>query len=118
MKDDGFIQLAGSKNLRTICDRFCAIENFYPHVVFESDSPSAVKNMIAANMGIGFWPAFSWGKVDSRRILLKTIARPKFSRDIVIRRTESKTENIRIKLFYDWLTRYVDIYSQRCGNEP
>ncbi len=112
VKDDGFIQLAGSKNLRAICDHFCAMGGFHPHTMFESDSPTAVKNMIAANMGIGFWPGFSWGKVDTKRVLLKAISKPQCSRDILITRQNSKDGNLRIQLFYDWITRYVAIHQE------
>ncbi|MCR5761765.1 MAG: LysR family transcriptional regulator [Treponema sp.] len=115
VKDDGFIQLAGSKNLRAICDHFCALADVHPRTLFESDSPSAVRNMIGANMGIGFWPGFSWGKVDTKRVLLKTISKPQCSRDILIEKRKNKIENMRIQLFYDWLTKYVEIFSQRCN---
>lgn len=114
VKDDGFIQLAGSKNLRSICDHFCSLVDVNPRVQFESDSPTAVKNMIGANMGIGFWPGFSWGKVDTDRVLLKTVEGVHCSRDIVISKRKNRIENIRIDLFYNWLTKYVKIYSQRC----
>ena len=59
--EEGFISLLGSREFRYICDRFCQHAGFTPKIIFESDNPSAVKNMIAANMGIGFWPEFTWG---------------------------------------------------------
>ena len=49
--EEGFISLLGSREFRYICDRFCQHAGFTPKVIFESDNPSAVRNMIAANMG-------------------------------------------------------------------
>lgn len=55
LKDEEFISLAGSRNLRVICDRFCMQAGFTPKIIFESDSTAAVQNLIAAGLGIGFW---------------------------------------------------------------
>lgn len=32
-----------------------------PQAVFESNSPESVRNLIAAGLGIGFWPEKAWG---------------------------------------------------------
>ena len=50
--DEGFISLQGTSQLRLICDAFCRHKGFTPQVIFESDNPGAVRNMIAANMGV------------------------------------------------------------------
>lgn len=83
VKDAGFISLMGSRQLRWICDKFCAHAGFTPQILFESDNPTAVKNMIAANMGVGFWPEFTWGKLDSEHVKLLEIERPMCRRDII-----------------------------------
>lgn len=62
--NDGFISLMGSKQLRWICDKFCRQAGFEPRIIFESDNPAAVKNMVCSNMGICFWPEFSWGNLQ------------------------------------------------------
>ena len=46
--DEGFISLAGSKQFSAICDKFCRQIGFKPKIIFESDNPTAVKNMIMA----------------------------------------------------------------------
>ncbi|MBQ7131310.1 MAG: LysR family transcriptional regulator [Oscillospiraceae bacterium] len=60
--NEGFISLAGSRLFRRVCDRMCRIAQIEPQIIFESDSPIAVMNLIRSNVGIGFWPAFSWGE--------------------------------------------------------
>ena len=59
VKNEEFISLSGAKHFRAICDKFCKSEHIQPNIVFESESSSAVKNMIAANIGVGVWSAFS-----------------------------------------------------------
>lgn len=79
-----FISLAGSRGLRIICDRFCMHAGFQPEVVFESDSPEAVKNLISASIGVGFWPQYTWGEPDMSRMSLIPISEPQCQRDIVV----------------------------------
>ena len=62
VRGEDFVCLAGTRRFRTICDKYCAAEGFLPKVVFESDTPSTVHNLIASGCGIGFWPRFTWGR--------------------------------------------------------
>lgn len=74
MKERSFISLAGSRQLRILCDRFCRQAGFVPDTVFESDNPSSVKNMIEAGLGVGFWPAYAWGQRPEGSVRLLHIA--------------------------------------------
>lgn len=104
--DEQFISLMGSKQFRYICDRFCHKADVTPHIVFESDSPAAVKNMIAANLGIGFWPEFTWGSVDNDNVKLLEISDPQCSRDIVFTCNPSKMANENVRKFFAFLKQY------------
>ena len=103
--EEGFISLMGSRQLRWICDRYCTHAGFVPRIVFESDSPAAVQNMIAANMGIGFWPEFTWGQVDSTRVTLLPITDPICRRDLLIDRKTDR-DHRSADDFYGFLIRY------------
>ncbi len=70
VKEEGFVHLAGSRKFSALCDRFCLQAGFKPNVAFESDSIVAVKNIISANAGVGFWPAYSWGRLPADACLL------------------------------------------------
>lgn len=105
VSDMGFISLSGSKQLRAICDKFCLANEFKPNFIFESDNPAAVKNMIAANMGIGFWPSFSWGKIDTSKVLLLEIQNPPFSRDLLLTCRKNKQENTKLEEFWEHLKK-------------
>lgn len=83
VKDEGFVNLAGSRLFRSVCDGFCAYAGFKPRSSFESDSPVAVRNIIGASAGVGFWPEYSWGKASSDVVLLP-ILDPVCQRELVL----------------------------------
>lgn len=85
VKDRDFISLANSKTLRPMCDRFCMLAGFTPNIVFESDSPFVVRDMIGLNLGIGFWPQYSWGEYSDKHIKLIPISDPACKREIIIK---------------------------------
>lgn len=106
MDNEGFICLLGSKQFRAICDKFCHQAGFKPNVIFESDNPTAVKNFIAASMGVGFWPEFTWGRAESEQVKLVKITDIPCSRSIVISCNRNKTNNENVKAFFEFLKAF------------
>lgn len=106
LNDSGFICLSGSRQFRSICDQFCTHANFKQNIIFESDNPSAVRNMIAANMGVGFWPEFTWGGVDRNKVKLIELTDSPFSRDIIITKTHNKIDNKAVCDFFNFLSDF------------
>lgn len=98
-----FISLSTSKHFRQICDHFCNAAGFTPRIAFESDSPDTVRNMIAAHMGVGFWPAFSWGKLQQADMRLLEIAEPPCHRSIVIRLQRNRADSRAVEDFFNFL---------------
>ena len=107
-RDEDFVSLMGSKQMRYICDEFCKHAGFKPKVVFESDGPALVQNMIIAGAGIGFWPQFVWGKVDETHIKLVRIKEPVCVRDIVIDCKYNKKDNSEVASFYKFLIEFCE----------
>lgn len=105
--DEGFICLFGSKQFRNVCDRLCRHVGFKPNVIFESDNPAAVINMIGANMGVGFYPQLSWGKAQSEHVKLLEITDAPFMREIVVTANLNKANNEHLLDFYYFLKRYI-----------
>lgn len=105
-ENEGFISLMGSRQFRTICDKFCHHVGIRPNYIFESDNPAAVQNMIAANMGVGFWPEFSWGKLQNKKVKLLPISDVKCSRDLIITLNKSNRNGIAEELF-EYLKDYL-----------
>lgn len=105
-RDANFISLISRKQFRQACDRFCADAGFHPHIAFESDSPDTVRNMIAAHMGVGFWPAFTWGRLDGKGMRLLDIEDPVCRRSIVIRLQKNRIDSRIVEDFYSFLCDY------------
>lgn len=114
--EEGFISLLGSKQFRYICDRLCRHCGIKPRIIFESDSPVAVKNMIAANLGIGFWPEFTWGRIDSDRVKLIAIDNLTGARDIVITKKNNKLNNENVNDFFNFLVDFCKIRRAEAEN--
>lgn len=103
-----FIALAESVGLRSICDRFCIQAGFKPDVIFESDNPTAVKNLIGANIGVGFWPQYTWDSLDEDNIKLIPISEPKCRRDIVVQLNATACGHDEAILYFEYLTEFFD----------
>lgn len=108
IENEGFISLAGSRQFRFICDKFCHYAGIKPNYIFESDSPAAVQDMIAASMGVGFWPEHSWGKIADSKVKLLFISNPECSRDLIV----SFNENSNSKYALDFYEFFIDMLSK------
>ncbi len=106
VKEEGFVHLAGSRTFGTLCDTFCIQAGFKPNIAFESDSIIAVKNIISAHAGIGFWPAFSWGKLPSDAVLVP-IDGQDCKRILTISLHESAYPSAASKEFYEFLVKFL-----------
>lgn len=114
MKDEEFISLAGSRALRVICDRFCIQAGFTPKIVFESDSTAAVQNLIAAGLGVGFWPHYTWGRSEMEGVLLLPIKEPDCRRDIVLQLAyKSEARQEAAEEFFRYLGEYLQRQKKR-----
>ncbi len=106
VKKEGFVHLAGSRTFSILCDTFCMQAGFQPNVAFESDSLIAVKNIIGANAGVGFWPAYSWGKISSDARLLP-IAGQDCKRTLSISLHESLYPSAMSMDFFNFLVQFL-----------
>lgn len=113
LQETNFIGLYGSKQLRSIFNEYCERIGFKTHITFESDNALAVKDAIASGIGVGFWPEFSWGRINNRRIRLLKITDAEFKRDIVITLRKNKQDNSRAERFYQFLTGLLRRVSSR-----
>ncbi len=107
VKDEGFVQLAGSRFFRVICDSFCRQAGFTAKTAFESDSPAVVHNIIAAGVGIGFWPEYSWEKKLSSDVVLVPIEKPECKRELIVYLNKRKTSSHHAEEFYNHLIEHL-----------
>lgn len=106
IREEEFICMLGSRQFRSICDKFCYHAGFKPKIMFESDNPTSVRNMIANNMGVGFWPEFTWGNAADEHVRLMEIADMPCSRDIIISYNSAKADNKTVIDFYEFLKKF------------
>lgn len=108
LKEEGFICLAGNRKFRKICDQFCQMAGFHPKIIFESDSPAIVRNLIGAGSGIGFWPEHTWGAVGED-VKLVPIANPQCSRELQISlHPQDSARTALVHPFYHYLIHYFE----------
>ena len=105
VREEEFVCLAGTRLFRAICDRFCAGEGFLPKVVFESDTPSTVHNLIASGCGVGFWPRFTWGAIPAHAAVRLLEIEEGCNRDIVVTCGSDSEEAAD---FFGFLTEYME----------
>lgn len=108
MAGKNFISLAGTKGLRSICDRFCLHAGFKPNVIFESDNVSAVKNLIGASIGVGFWPEYTWETYEGSGMILLPISEPKCQRDIIVQLHHNSESHEEAFLYYQYLVEFFE----------
>ena len=84
-----------------------------PNIIFESDSPATVKNIIKSGIGIGFWPEFSWSEFPVKDINLIQIENPTCYRELIIGYHENIFTSKVSKDFYSFLLKYIKNKTER-----
>lgn len=105
MQSERFVMLSGSRLFRAICDKLCAYAGFVPQILFESDSPNAVQNIISTGTGIAFWPEYSWGKLNNHNVKLLPMIDPHCQRELIFELHQSAEASEYAEDFYDFLLK-------------
>ncbi|MBQ3235522.1 MAG: LysR family transcriptional regulator [Clostridia bacterium] len=103
VKDESFIMLSNTRLFGVICNKYCSIAGFLPKILFESDSPVAVQNIISMGAGIAFWPEYSWGKINNKNVTLIPISYPVCQRDLIIELHNRLPKSAYAEDFYKYL---------------
>lgn len=107
VKDDSFVMLSSARLFGGICNKFCSIAGFYPKILFESDSPTAVQNIISTGTGIAFWPEYSWGKLKNKNVVLLPILNPICKRELIIELHDRLPRSEYAEDFYKYLLQRI-----------
>lgn len=107
VKEESFVLLSNSRQFGIICNKFCSVAGFLPKILFESDSPSAVQNIISTGSGVAFWPEYSWGKVNNENVVKVPISYPVCSRDIIIELYKRTPVSEYAEDFYKFFIDYI-----------
>lgn len=104
---EGYIGMNNSKLIRAICEQFCMGAGFSPQIIFESDVPTAVENLIGAGLGVGFWPEYTWGPVTASNVVLVPIKHPICRREVLVTFYNHSEENPYVMDFYKYIVSCV-----------
>lgn len=107
IEKEGFISFSGAKPFRIICDDYCKQKGFKPKIIFESDNQESIRNLIASNLGIAFWPEYTWGKLTAKNVVLIPIREPKCSRIIYVTQNQHSINNEYVAAFLKHLTEFI-----------
>ena len=116
VKEENFIRLGNGWQLRMICDDFCRRAGIRPQAVFESNSPESVRNLVAAGLGIGFWPEKAWGGPPGHGVVLIPIRYPICRRDLVVTMFEQAKDKPVVDEFMDYFCRYFEKETLESGD--
>ena len=105
---EGFIQLKSGNALRELCDNFCKMAGFTPHVLYESDDPSTVRGLIKIGQGVGFIPAISWGGTTGSSVTLLKIKDPVCTRTIGLSWIEDRYHSNIVNAFRDYTIKFFE----------
>lgn len=103
LKEESYIRISHNWQLRGICDSFCRRAGVRPQMIFESGNPESVRNLIAAGIGIGFWPERSWGSPPGDQVALVPIRFPSCRRDILLTLYGQEGRKPVVEDFYDYM---------------
>ena len=102
-----FISFTGAVPFSQLCDGFCRMAGIFPEIVFKSDNPASVRDLIGAGVGVAFWPAYSWGRLTSDKVRLLHISQPVCRRTIVLTRRSELIAGSPQEDFYRFILDYI-----------
>lgn len=106
LHNENFIMLGKRSPMREISDYYFNACGFTPHVGFESDTPSTIRGLVSAGLGVSMWPEATWGRLGTDKARLVHISAPICHRSIYVTCDERNTLNDQTRLFLDFMTEY------------
>lgn len=106
VSQENFISFESDKPFRKISDSLCYYAGFNPKIVFESDVPYIVRQLIIAGLGISFIPKTSWNMQSDNCIKLLKVIDPDCKRYLNISWDHSNYMSNPAKIFRDFAVEY------------
>lgn len=105
-KDEAFIMKTEGTPMRSMTEHFCKLAGFTPKILFENHDSDTLRRMIKLGMGVGFFPQYTSGVVDSDTIKLIKIDTPLCTRTINLCWPEGKVLSPCAQLFMDFVRHF------------
>ncbi|MEG2869836.1 MAG: LysR family transcriptional regulator [Paraclostridium sp.] len=106
VSNEDFIGFQSDKPFRKISNSLCQYAGFSPNIVFESDVPSIVRQLIIAGLGISFIPEISWDICSDESIKLLKIIDPICKRYLNLSWHPDNYMNKYAKIFREFAVNY------------
>lgn len=106
LSNESFIAFESNKPFRKISDTLCLYAGFTPNIVFESDVPSIVRELIAAGLGVSFIPEVSWNLPSDDSVKFLHVIYPPCKRYINMSWQHDSYISTYAKLFRDFAVNY------------
>lgn len=103
---ENFIAFSKDKPFRKISDKFCTSAQFKPNIVFESDVPQIVCDLVKAGVGISLIPKKTWNIKSNDLIKLLNIKYPNCKRYLNLSWKPENYLSKRAILFKEFVTDY------------
>lgn len=103
-KHSPFVGLHKDYQFPVLTASFCLATGFDPSVVFEAESPQMLMRLVEADVGVAFWPEFSWGPVDDNKVQLISISDPKCAREIYVTKREKAINTQLMDSVFEYLS--------------
>ena len=113
VKNEPFLTFPQNMPYHKLTSRIWIKSGITPRVGLESDNPESLRELLAAGMGVAFWPEFSWGKPDAEKVKLLHIANPSASRTVTITKNPSRKLNAQAEEFYQYAFEYFKKITQK-----
>lgn len=116
--DENFIMTRSGSSLRILANRIFRQASIEPHILFEGDNPSVVRELITMGLGIAFFPRISWQNIIDDSIHLVHLMAPTCSRSLFIYSPANRVVTSTIQTFMNYATNYFNIIqSQTLSHE-
>lgn len=106
LSNDNFISFESNKPFRQISDTLCLNAGFTPHVTFESDVPSIVRELISAGLGVSLIPEISWNLPSDNSVKFLHVIYPPCKRYLNLSWQHDSYISTYAKLFRDFAVTY------------
>lgn len=104
---ENFITL-GQGNFKEVVYSILKSGKFTPNIVFESNNPFTLKNLISSGQGISIVPSMSWNFKDDPYIKLLSFDNNTYKRNVNLSWNEAKYKSNHILLFKEFIMDYFE----------
>lgn len=106
LKNEPFISLQKGMSLSFITEHYCKKVGFTPNIVFESDNPATLRNLIQLGLGVAFIPIITWNGLQDNNICLLPLAPEECYRYIILSWCEKRYLTAAAKEFREFMIQY------------